>query len=72
MAAVLSSAQEGSPLPLIGTIIGAIAINLPVAIAGPLLAEKLVLKGINFRWVARFTALLFALLGIFSAFGLLQ
>jgi putative Ca2+/H+ antiporter (TMEM165/GDT1 family) len=72
IAAALSSVQEASALPLIGTIIGAIAINLPVAIAGPLLAQKLVSKGIDFRIVARFTAAFFALLGIFSAFGLLQ
>jgi putative Ca2+/H+ antiporter (TMEM165/GDT1 family) len=72
IAAALSSAQEGSPLPLIGSIIGAIAINLPVAIAGPLLAQKLVSKGIDFRWAARFTAVLFALLGVFAVFGLLR
>jgi putative Ca2+/H+ antiporter (TMEM165/GDT1 family) len=72
IAAALSSAQEGSPLPLIGTNIGAIAINLPVAIAGPLLAEKLILKGINLRWVARFTAVLFASLGVFAIIGLMQ
>jgi Ca2+/H+ antiporter, TMEM165/GDT1 family len=71
IAAALSSAQEGSPLPLIGTIIGTIAIDLPVAMAGPLLAQKLVSNGVNFRWVARFTAVLFAFLGIFAVSGIL-
>jgi putative Ca2+/H+ antiporter (TMEM165/GDT1 family) len=63
IAAALSSAQAGSPLPVIGTVTGAIAINLPVAIAGPLLAQKLVSKGIDLSWVARLTAALFAFLG---------
>jgi Ca2+/H+ antiporter, TMEM165/GDT1 family len=71
IAAALSSAQEGSPLPLIGTIIGTIAIDLPVAMAGPLLAQKLVSNGVNFRWVARFTAVLFAFLGVFAVSGIL-
>jgi putative Ca2+/H+ antiporter (TMEM165/GDT1 family) len=66
IAAALSSMEEGSPLPLIGTIVGIIAVDLPVAIAGPLLAQRLVSKGINLRWVARLTAVLFTLLGVWA------
>lgn len=72
IAAALSSAQEGSPLPLIGTIIGSIAINLPLTIAGRQLAQKLVSKGINFFWATRFTGVLFAVLGVFAVSGLLS
>jgi putative Ca2+/H+ antiporter (TMEM165/GDT1 family) len=72
ISAVLSSAMEGSPLPLSGTIAGVIAINLPVAIAGPWVAERLVSKGINLTSIVRSTAALFALLGVFAAVGLLR
>jgi putative Ca2+/H+ antiporter (TMEM165/GDT1 family) len=70
IAAALSSAQEGSPLPLIGTISGSIAIDLPLAIAGRSLAQKLVSKGINLRGATRFTAVSFALLGVLAVSGL--
>jgi putative Ca2+/H+ antiporter (TMEM165/GDT1 family) len=72
IAAALSSAQAGSALAVIGTILGTIAIDLPVAVAGPRLAQKLVSKGIELRWVVRSTAALFAILGGFTILGLMQ
>jgi putative Ca2+/H+ antiporter (TMEM165/GDT1 family) len=64
IAEAVMSVERGSMTPLIGGIIGCIAINLPIAIGGPWLAEKLVATGVHFRALSAFTALVFAARGV--------
>jgi putative Ca2+/H+ antiporter (TMEM165/GDT1 family) len=64
LASAVSSAGSGLLIPLTGTIVGASMINLPVAIAGPWLAERLVSKGLTLQWICRIIAVPFAGLAI--------
>jgi Ca2+/H+ antiporter, TMEM165/GDT1 family len=66
LASAASSAGYGLLIPLTGTIAGASTVNLPVAIAGPWLAEKLVSKGFDLRRICRIVAVPFGLLGLFE------
>jgi Ca2+/H+ antiporter, TMEM165/GDT1 family len=64
IASALSSAGNGLLVPLLGTIVGALAVNLPVAIAGPWLAEKLVAKGLDLQAICRVIAVPFTVLAL--------
>jgi putative Ca2+/H+ antiporter (TMEM165/GDT1 family) len=64
LASALSSASNGLLIPLAGTIIGALVVNLPVAIAGPWLAEKLVSRGLSLQSICRIIAVPFAGLAV--------
>ena len=71
LASALSSADNGLLIPLVGTLIGAWMVDLPVAIAGPWLAERLVSKGISLLWICRVIALPFAVLALIELSRLL-
>jgi putative Ca2+/H+ antiporter (TMEM165/GDT1 family) len=60
------SAEQGGAMPLLAPIFGSIAINIPVVLAGPKLAETLVARGISLQVVSSFAVALFGIIGTFA------
>jgi putative Ca2+/H+ antiporter (TMEM165/GDT1 family) len=71
MASALVAMRDGSAIPLVGTILGCVMINIPIVMAGPWLAEKIVSRGITLDRLSFLIAVLFATLGLSVIFDLL-
>jgi putative Ca2+/H+ antiporter (TMEM165/GDT1 family) len=69
-AAAALSAHPGLALQaVIGTVIGVAIVNIPIAVYGPVLAEKLVARDISMARIGRPAAILFVLLGVMTLAG---
>jgi putative Ca2+/H+ antiporter (TMEM165/GDT1 family) len=66
LASAAVAAEDRSLVPLAAAMFGCIAVNLPVAMAGPWLADKLVALGVHLTAVSAATAVLFAGLGVLA------